>query len=1226
MKFGYFWATIIVALTLGLSGIVDYTNSHGILLGFSGGAISTSTPFNTLIPQIVGTDYPTVGTTVSLTADVGRWDNSPTNYTYNWHYVGGSTLGTAATLSLNTSTNGVLGQAVEVDVTAQNAAGASTVTSHWFGPIEASAPTTPPSLESYNGGPAPPALGAGTLPVSPANFLQNGHAIFPGCTIPPAVPTNTATTGSQAHVFYFDPINGTTQTAQIAAGVPTGSQGRAGHPFKDISAIFNGTTGYASSPLFGFGATIAPGDTIYIEPGNTSNPLGVLNSSNAIYSTVDGTAGAARVFTWIMMDPAATSRPLLQTINFQNGSEGFLLKSFNVENFRNGNLVKASGLDMIFEDIMVSQWLGHSGDSWVHSGYPMTGGTSDGTPPTASPLISFTASQDPPILAVTASAGSTTLTTPSIPPMGYYVWSPGFFHNGAITAGPSTGIPSGSKVIAINGLNAAQYQSSGVFVNALLASSLTGLTYRGTQTTNQTMPNSNDLTGYWLMEPSVNAAQSVLTWTKNSAAIWFTAQPAIGNTIVADGQTFTFVASGATGNQINIGAALSNTVTNIIAAFKASSDTNLSGGTYTNFSSAIAITYPVAGSNLQFDISSITGATANSWNGVGTIPPAAPNIAYMVMYGPSNHILWWGASGPWSDLGTPSITIGPCDPVNDAATGCPSVAYVNPVNGATISGAGPKNIPGCDPVYKAAGVNIATGGCGTGAPAYAGTTRALTGENATFTDQMKIVPAGAWNSIDWDGGAETAIYFQGGPNAAGSYNPSHPNLLQGATCMSVKDSIIRESYVGIALGDVQNSIVYNNKIKWISGDGMDIYSTNRVWVIHNYYSDPTEIWAHQDALQFGDTNGRGDAGICGSGAQCTDLYYNNAVIENEFYQFSDISNYFPREFQGINTTENNHWGDYIADNIVIASTNGINIDGYYDVVVHNIEISSAIGLGNQPKGFGSGAVFGNGINPLYGLLANNIGNGVSRDARGEIPNLCTADQVTMETNISLSFLPLGSSGNSQYYCGQTVGQTGTNTLLNGSQAGSYIGLNIWTQTDWRSNVSGVSSLFVAYNPLLPAQWVAQNYTSPLVNPCIVNAFPNLGTCTVGANGIMNSRPNASFTPTTGVGAASSSLVSVLYEFYNLPLTTVAGNGYYVANTACFSGPTQPFCNAGVYVATISTTLPDNSVPHLQSAYTYEGPDYNPGIKSAGTQLGAQQPITDIGGNAWGTTPSIGPFQ
>jgi hypothetical protein len=164
--------------------------------------------------------------------------------------------------------------------------------------------------------------------------LQNGHAIFPGCAIPPVSPPNTATTGNPAHVWYFDPINGTTQSAQTTAGVPTASQGHAGHPFKDAFALFIASAGYSGRL---FGGIIAPGDTIYIEPGDATRPVGDIVSTKGTYSTSDGTTSGTIEWTWIMADPAAASRPVLHHLLFANGSAGFLVKGMNVEQYRENN-------------------------------------------------------------------------------------------------------------------------------------------------------------------------------------------------------------------------------------------------------------------------------------------------------------------------------------------------------------------------------------------------------------------------------------------------------------------------------------------------------------------------------------------------------------------------------------------------------------------------------------------------------------------------------------------------------------------------------------------------------------------------------------------------------------------------------------------------------------------------------------------------------------------------
>ena len=65
------------------------------------------------------------------------------------------------------------------------------------------------------------------------------------------------------------------------------------------------------------------------------------------------------------------------------------------------------------------------------------------------------------------------------------------------------------------------------------------------------------------------------------------------------------------------------------------------------------------------------------------------------------------------------------------------------------------------------------------------------------------------------------------------------------------------------------------------------------------------MMAHPDGIQLGDLHGR-----------VGDNYYSNAAIENEFYDFTDQTNLFPKTMQGINTTENQHWGLYACGNIL----------------------------------------------------------------------------------------------------------------------------------------------------------------------------------------------------------------------------------------------------------------------------------------------------------------------
>ena len=959
-------------------------------------------PANTSIPEIVGLDYPNngvtaaaTGTTLTLTAGAGQWTGSVITRAYNWHTVNAPTvsLGSGSTLTIDVSaTPAVAGQAIELDETVNGLTGSTTQTSHWFGPIETSAPAAPIAMEL-----SLPPTGPQPLPVSPAHFLQcygpgtSQHAIFPGGAIPPCAPNT-----DPAHVWYFDPINGLSQAAMTTAGVPTASQGHAGHPFKDTYALFLAATGNGYTQKL-WGNVILPGDTIYQEPGDPTHPIGDIYSSSPAYSTSDRTTSGAIAFTWILPAPDAASRPLLHRVGFNNGAAGFLVRGFTVEQYRenNNNPISAGGgdtHDLVFEDMHVCEWKGHCDDPWLPSHYPNSGGTSNGDATTASPTFAYGV-EDPTTTIATAPANSTTTTMATAPPawlVGMYIWSPGYYAPSPVVSPGASGIPNGSKVISISG-----------------------------------------------------------------------------------------------------------------------------------------------------------------------------NV----------------------------VTIGACDPVADHKTGCPSTPP-----------------PGCDPKVSTVINQVQTfsGGCPAGTtPPWNGTTRALNGEKVFYTAAMTIVPAGYWNHVDFDGAGASGFRIAGGLDRAHSIDPTHPNLLINAYHISIKDSIVRDTFNGYAMADVHDSILYNDKCKWASGDCYDAYSDNRLWFARVYGSDWTVLWAHQDGIQFGDANGRGEnpAG--------TDAFYGNAVIESEFYAQTDPTNPFPRPMQGINTTEHEHYFMYVADNVVSVSSSGggIGIAGHYDVVAHNTVFGLATKVGHQPKGTD--------LSPTYSMLANNVGNGVSRDA--SIHSYCDpvlGDMDIVEGNVSLPFVPL--AGASSVYC------TTNHAAGSGASAGTRMGLSVWTQTDWRSGGVG-SSPFTAYQPMgAPVEpapgWVTPP-SSPIMTPCVQNSFPNAGGCGPTVAGSNNVRPNPAF-----AGAPLPITLGSPGEVWNLPLATVAGQTYYAQNTACWSGAVAPFCNAGVYRATATTTLANNSIANLKSAYTYLGPAFNPGIIGAGTNLGPQQPIADHAGKAWANPPSIGAYE
>lgn len=928
-------------------------------------------PVNTLIPEIKGTDFPTSGSTLTLKADVGRWNNSPQSFTYNWHTVGGPSIGRTSTLTLDPSTTT---GAVILDVTAKNAAGTATQSSHWFGPISTAPPTPPVENETLN-------KPVEEWSTEPARFLQNGHAIFPGCDIPPIDPTAT-----DDHIWYFDPIKGQTQSDMTAAGVPPASQGHKNYPFKDITAFWNRVTGYNNIL---WKSVIQPGDTVLLEPGwGGSNPVGDIIGpiTNVGYSTSDGTTSGSIKWTWIMGDPAASSRPVLHRIAVGNGNgsiAGFIFKDLSVEQYRetnaislgfNNNVQGQPTHDVHFENISVSGWLGHSNDPWLPSHYPTTGGTSDGTVLTASPLISASAPQDPATPNVTAEKGSTHITLSAAVPVGSYVWSPGYYRSGNLVPGVG-GIPNGTKIVALNGLDA---------------------------------------------------------------------------------------------------------------------------------------------------------------------------------------------------------TIAPCDPVADAATGCPT-----------------QPIPGCDPIISIGPVGERSGGCKSiPQPVWSGTTRALNNEKISVTDQMRILPAGYFNSTDWQMALASGFRFAGQLDRANSPDPANPNILRGVKCTSIKDSMVRWNYNGIQLANVTNSILYNNRVKLTSGDSFDGYTTHRVWYIHNQASDPTLIWAHQDAIQFGDTNGN----------VAIKYYYNNAVIENEFLQWTDETNAFPRPWQGVNTTENYHWGMYVCCNLITANSNALRIAGKWDVVAHNTVIGNATVVEHQRKTQGG---VPSDVSATHHLLANNIGNGVSRDSA--IPDYCnpkTGDLNTVVGNISIPFLPPAPA--SSVFC-DLAGAGKWSAAM-----GVYQGLTTWSVTDF-------SPLFVAYSPIPwpvdpPDPGWGQGYTTPFLTPCVHNSFPWTGSCAGTEPGVINLRPNPVFD-----GFSSPIALTTTYAQWLPP-------GYPDGSFAVVTSPGGTganYASPGVWraCASCSTNANGAKVP-----WEFVQADFNPGIISAGTNLGPQQPIADHDGKAWANPPASGAYE
>jgi hypothetical protein len=117
-------------------------------------------------------------------------------------------------------------------------------------------------------------------------------------------------------------------------------------------------------------------------------------------------------------------------------------------------------------------------------------------------------------------------------------------------------------------------------------------------------------------------------------AINFTVNPVAGQTITLNGTAVTFEASGATGNQANVGTTLSASMIALLAALQASADTQLVKFTYAlaNNNTTLLLTAVTAGTggNALTVATNVTGATVNAATLLGGIAAtvAIPNAQF----------------------------------------------------------------------------------------------------------------------------------------------------------------------------------------------------------------------------------------------------------------------------------------------------------------------------------------------------------------------------------------------------------------------------------------------------------------------------------------------------------------------------------------------------------------------------------------------------------------------
>lgn len=110
-----------------------------------------------------------------------------------------------------------------------------------------------------------------------------------------------------------------------------------------------------------------------------------------------------------------------------------------------------------------------------------------------------------------------------------------------------------------------------------------------------------------------NLAYGVGGAVQATGAIQFTVNPSASSTIVLNGTTVTFVASGAGANEVNIGADLDATLANLLTVLRASTDTQLVKFTYAIHGYTLLLTAATGGTagNSLTTVTTVVGATAS---------------------------------------------------------------------------------------------------------------------------------------------------------------------------------------------------------------------------------------------------------------------------------------------------------------------------------------------------------------------------------------------------------------------------------------------------------------------------------------------------------------------------------------------------------------------------------------------------------------------------------------
>lgn len=232
------------------------------------------------------------------------------------------------------------------------------------------------------------------------------------------------------------------------------------------------------------------------------------------------------------------------------------------------------------------------------------------------------------------------------------------------------------------------------------------------------------------------AASSAITsaGTAATGTIAFTTNPAAATTVTLGGTVVTFVASGATGNQVNIGGTLAATLASLLTLLQGSADVNLSKFTYALAANTLNLTSVATGTggNSLTVATNVSGATASG----ATLTGGAAGTLGMTLTGKytgslGNSLQATIAAG--SQASTTKVTValsGYAPEVFDNIAGTGNALWVNMA--AAINN-GNSAVRGASVLVSAAAA------ASTGAPAYATSTFSGGTDGATSVSGATLV-------------------------------------------------------------------------------------------------------------------------------------------------------------------------------------------------------------------------------------------------------------------------------------------------------------------------------------------------------------------------------------------------------------------------------------------------------------------------------------------------------